>query len=85
MLQSRLYVGNINYRASEEDLRDLFGQYGNVKSVHLIERDGLKKGFGFVEFMSDSEASSAKSELDGKEFMTRELRVDFAKPREPRI
>lgn len=85
MLRSRLYVGNINYRASEEDLRDLFGQYGNVKSVHLIERDGLKKGFGFVEFMSDNEASSAKDELDGKEFMTRELRVDFAKPREPRL
>lgn len=85
MLQSRLYVGNINYRASEDDLRDLFSQYGNVKSVHLIERDGLKKGFGFVEFMTDSDASSAKSELDGKEFMTRELRVDFAKPREPRV
>jgi len=84
MEQARLYIGNINYRASEDDLKDLFGQYGNVKSVHLIERDGLKKGFGFVEFTSSHEASSAKTELDGKEFMTRELRVDFAKPREPR-
>jgi len=85
MQYSRLYVGNINYQASETDLKDLFSQYGDVKSVQLIERDGLKKGFGFVEYHSGNDASSAKEELDGKEFMTRELRVDFAKPREPRF
>lgn len=85
MQHARLYVGNINYQASENDLKDLFSQFGNVKSVQLIERDGLKKGFGFVEYHAHTDANSAKEELDGKEFMTRELRVDFAKPREPRF
>lgn len=81
---SRLYVGNINYKASEGEVSQFFSQYGNVKSVHLIEKDGLKKGFGFVEFASIEDATKAKNELDGKEFMHRELRIDFAKPKNSR-
>jgi len=78
METSKLYVGNLNFKAEKEDLFDLFGNYGE------IERDGLKKGFAFVEFSSPDAAKSAKEELDGKEFMSRTLRVDFATPREPR-
>ena len=84
METSKLYVGNLNFKAEKEDLFDLFGNYGEIVGVNVIERDGLKKGFAFVEFSSPDAAKSAKEELDGKEFMSRTLRVDFATPREPR-
>lgn len=82
MENANLYVGNINYKASSEDISELFGEYGNVTSVKLIERDGLKKGFGFVEFDSEDSAKNAQSSLNGQEFMGRNLRVDFARPRQ---
>ncbi len=82
MGNGNLYIGNINYKASVEDLNGLFGQHGNVISVKLIEKDGLKKGFGFVEFDSEESAKSAQEALNNQEFMGRNLRVDFARPRQ---
>ena len=73
------------YSASEQDVRELFSQYGDVLSVKLIvDRDtGKAKGFGFVE-MEDSEAEKAIDALNNSEFLGRNLRVNEAKPREPR-
>ena len=84
METSKLYVGNLSYQARSNDLRELFEAYGQVTDVHLIERDGMMKGFGFVEFATADEAKAAKTELDGKELLNRAMRVDFATPREPR-
>ncbi|MCL5269194.1 MAG: RNA-binding protein [bacterium] len=79
----RLYVGNLNYRANEEDLRRIFGAYGEVASVAVItdRETGRSKGFGFVEFSNDDEAKTAISELDGKEVDGRALKVNEARPR----
>ena len=82
METANLYIGNINYKASESDISALFGEYGNVTSVKLIEKDGLKKGFGFVEFDSAESAKNAQSALNEQEFMGRNLRVDFARPKQ---
>ncbi|MGP1450394.1 MAG: RNA recognition motif domain-containing protein [Wolinella sp.] len=80
-----IYVGNMAYSASEQDVRELFSQYGDVVSVKLIsDRDtGKAKGFGFVE-MEDAGADRAIEALNNKEFLGRNLRVNEAKPREPR-
>jgi RNA recognition motif-containing protein len=79
-----LYVGNINYQATEEDLKPLFSEYGEVISVKIINdrETGRSKGFGFVEM--ESGADTAVEELDGKEFQGRRLRVNEARPRAPR-
>jgi RNA recognition motif-containing protein len=82
MGNGNLYIGNINYKASAEDVNQLFGQYGNVINVKLIEKDGLKKGFGFVEFDSEESAKNAQNALNNQEFMGRNLRVDFARPKQ---
>ena len=82
MENANLYVGNMDYKATESDISELFGEFGNVTSVKLIERDGLKKGFGFVEFDSEDSAKKAQEALNGKDFMERSLRVDFARPRQ---
>ena len=76
-----LYIGNINYQATAEDLKPLFAEYGEVLSIKIIiDRDtGRSKGFGFVEL--ESGADSAVEELNGKEFQGRRLRVNPAKPR----
>ncbi len=79
-----LYVGNINYNATAEDLKPLFAEYGEVISVKIINdrETGRSKGFGFVEM--ESGAETAAEELDGKEFEGRRLRVNEARPRAPR-
>ena len=80
------YVGNISYNSSEDDLRDLFGRYGEVVDVRIItDRDsGRSKGFGFVEMSDDDQAKEAIEALDSKDFMGRDIRVNEARPREPR-
>jgi RNA recognition motif-containing protein len=82
-MSKKLYVGNLPFSASEEDIRDLFAQYGTVESVNLItDRDtGRPRGFGFVE-MSPEGADAAISALDQKEFGGRNLTVNEARPRE---
>jgi len=80
----KLYVGNLSYNTSEDELRDLFGAYGQPDSVKIImDRDtGRSKGFGFVEFANDQEARTAMSALNGKEVGGRALTVNEARPRE---
>jgi RNA recognition motif-containing protein len=81
-----IYCGNISYRMTEDDLRELFGEYGNVDDANvIIDRDtGRSKGFGFVEMANDTEANAAIKALDGMENGGRQLRVNEARPREPR-
>jgi cold-inducible RNA-binding protein len=79
----KLYVGNLPYTTSEEDLRNLFSQYGRVDSVAVItdRETGRSKGFGFVEFSDDGEAKNAISGLSGQEFGGRALTVNEARPK----
>jgi RNA recognition motif-containing protein len=80
-----IYVGNIPFSASENDIRDMFGAYGDVVSVKLVEdrETGRFRGFGFVE-MDDAGALAAIEALDGKDMGGRSLKVNEARPREPR-
>ncbi|TAJ45433.1 RNA recognition motif domain-containing protein [Methanofollis fontis] len=80
MQTSRLYVGNLNYATTEEQLGELFASYGDVTSVRVLER----KGFGFVEFATVEEAEKAMAALNETEFMGRTLRIDEARPPKPR-
>ena len=81
-----IYCGNIAYSTSEDDLRDLFGRHGEVTAVRVItDRDtGRSKGFGFVEMSDDDKGKEAIQALDGNDFMGRDLKVNEARPREPR-
>ena len=84
-MSKKVYVGNMNYGTAENQLRDLFAQYGEVLSVNIIvdRYTGKAKGFGFVEMNTDEEAHAAIEALNGFEFMGRQLRVNEAedKPR----
>ena len=79
-----IYVGNLSYQATEEDLRAVFADYGTVKRVVLpTDREtGRMRGFAFVEMAESAHEDSAISELDGAEWMGRQLRVNKARPRE---
>jgi RNA recognition motif-containing protein len=81
-----IYVGNLSFDASEADLTEVFSEYGTVKRVQLpTDREtGRMRGFGFVELSSDDEENKAIEALDGAEWMGRDLKVNKAKPREPR-
>ena len=85
-MEIKIYVGNMSYETSEEDLRTLFAQAGEVKSVALIkDRDtGRSKGFAFIEMATQSEAQKAISTYNGHKLNDRELTVNLAKPREER-
>lgn len=80
MLGSRLYVGNLKYGVTSEQLNELFGGFGQVKYAKVMEG----KGFGFVEMGTVSEAETAMSSLNGQEFLGRQLRIDEARPRQER-
>jgi RNA recognition motif-containing protein len=79
-----IYVGNLSYRATEDDLKEVFTEYGDVKRISLpMDREtGRMRGFAFVELADESKEDSAISELDGAEWMGRQLKVNKAKPRE---
>ncbi|MGK7908646.1 MAG: RNA recognition motif domain-containing protein [Synechococcus sp.] len=81
-----IYVGNLSYDATEDDIRSVFSEYGSVKKVQLpTDRDtGRKRGFGFVEMDSDAEETAAIEALDEAEWMGRSLKVNKAKPRTER-
>ncbi|MGG6296522.1 RNA recognition motif domain-containing protein [Leptolyngbya sp. AN02str] len=81
-----IYIGNLSYEATAEDITDIFSEYGTVKRVQLpTDREtGRPRGFGFIEMSSDEEESAAIEALDGAEWMGRDLRVNKAKPREER-
>lgn len=85
-MEVKLYVGNLSYQTTENDLRTLFAKAGQVASVALIkDRDtGNSKGFAFVEMSTQAEAQKAVSMLNGFSLEDRELKVNLAKPREER-
>ena len=79
-----IYVGNLSYQVTQEDITNVFSDYGTVKRVNLpTEREtGRPRGFGFVEMNTESEEEKAIEALDGAQWMGRELKVNKAKPRE---
>ncbi len=85
-MSMKLYVGNLSFNTSNQDLSDLFAQIGTVETATVVEdRDtGRSRGFGFVEMASKEDGERAIEELNGKEVDGRELKVNEAKPRENR-
>ncbi|NEQ25182.1 MAG: RNA-binding protein [Microcoleus sp. SIO2G3] len=81
-----IYVGNLSYEVTQEDLSAVFAEYGSVKRVQLpTDREtGRLRGFGFVEMATEAEEAAAIDALDGAEWMGRDLKVNKAKPRENR-
>ena len=81
-----IYVGNLSYDVTQDDLNAVFAEYGTVKRVQLpLDREtGRPRGFGFVEMSTEAEETAAIEALDGAEWMGRDLRVNKAKPREER-
>jgi RNA recognition motif-containing protein len=82
-----IYVGNLAYSLTEDELAKEFANYGEVISTKIIvdrENNNRSKGFGFIEMSDDSAAKKAIEELNGKEVAGRTLRVNEAKPRQPR-
>lgn len=80
MQGSKLYVGNLSYSVTNEQLEELFANQGTVNSVNIIEG----KGFGFVEMSSSEEAEKAMEALNNTEFNGRPLKIDEARPQKPR-
>jgi RNA recognition motif-containing protein len=85
-MDNKLYVGNLPYAASEEDIKTHFSKAGTVTSVALIidRATGRAKGFGFVELSTGEEAQKAISMFNGQDFMGRSITVNVARPREER-
>jgi RNA recognition motif-containing protein len=85
-MSMKLYVGNLAFQTSSEDLQQLFAQAGTVESASVVEdRDtGRSRGFGFVEMASKEEGEAAITQFNGKEFNGRNLTVNEARPREDR-
>jgi RNA recognition motif-containing protein len=83
---NRLYVGNLSFRATSEDLREAFAAHGEVTDVHIVQdrETGQSRGFAFVTMGSDAEAKAAISGLDGQSLDGRALRVNEAEERQQR-
>lgn len=81
-----IYVGNLSYDVTQEDLEQTFAEYGTVSRVHMpTDREtGRFRGFAFVEMKAEAEEDAAIEALDGAEWMGRDLKVNKAKPRENR-
>jgi RNA recognition motif-containing protein len=85
-VSNRVYVGNVNFRTTEEGLRSLFSGYGEVVSVRMItdRETGRYRGFSFVEMATEEQANAAVEALNGTELDDRPLKVNIAHEREPR-
>ena len=85
-MSTKLYVGNLAFQTTNQDLQDLFAQAGTVQSTNVVEdRDtGRSRGFAFVEMSTNAEAAAAIDQFNGKELGGRALKVNEAKPREMR-
>ena len=83
---ANIYVGNLSYEATEEEVRQLFAEFGDVSSVSLItdRETGRLRGFGFVEMSDDAAAKAAIEGLNGKEIAGRTLTVNEARPKTSR-
>ena len=81
-----IYIGNLSYEVNQQDLNEVFAEYGNVKRVHIpTDREtGRVRGFAFVEMESEADEDKAIETLDGAEWMDRQLKVNKARPRENR-
>jgi len=79
----KIYVGNLSYNTTDEDLKEAFEKFGTVESAVVVKDkiDGRSKGFGFVEMSSESEAKEAIEGMDGQELNDRALKVNESKPR----
>lgn len=84
-MPKRIYVGNLPFTSTEDDVRNMFAEYGNVIAVDLVtDRDsGRPRGFGFVE-MEEDDANAAIAALNGTSLGGRDLKIAEARPREPR-
>jgi RNA recognition motif-containing protein len=82
----KLYVGNLSYEVTSDELQNVFSEFGQVQSATVIidKMSNRSKGFGFVEMEDDASADNAISSLDGKEYKGRNLRVNEAKAQESR-
>lgn len=85
-MAKKLFVGNLPYTITDDQLRDIFSAQGSVESASIIinKQTGRSKGFGFVEMSNDEEAQKAIDELNGKEYEGRSLVVSEARPMQPR-
>ena len=85
-MNMKLYVGNLSFNTTDGDLNDLFAQAGTVESARIVtDRDtGRSRGFGFVEMADRTDGETAISQLNGREVNGRALKVNEAKPQEPR-
>ena len=81
-----IYVGNLSYEVDQNDLNEVFGEYGKVKRIHIpTDREtGRVRGFAFVEMESEADEDKAIEDLDGAEWMERTLKINKARPRENR-
>ena len=82
-MSEKLFVGNLSYETTSDEIRDLFSEVGPVESCQVItdRETGRSKGFGFVEMNSKAEANAAKVKFDGQDLHGRALKVDEAKPK----
>ena len=80
-----IYVGNLSYKVSDQELQEVFEEFGEVMSAKVIKdrETGRSKGFGFVEMGNDAEAQAAIDELDGSEINGRIVKVNKARPKQP--
>jgi RNA recognition motif-containing protein len=85
-MATKLYVGNLPFQTTSDDLRDHFAQAGNVESAQVVEdrMTGRSRGFGFVEMTTPEEAAAAIEQFNGKDFKGRNLTVNEARPRTDR-
>ncbi|MFC1787974.1 RNA recognition motif domain-containing protein [Patescibacteria group bacterium] len=83
-MENKLFVGNISWDASDDDLKNLFAEHGEVASARIVtdKFSGRSRGFGFVEMGSEEAAQAAVAALDGKDFMGRDIAVNVARPKE---
>jgi len=79
----KLFVGNLSFQTVEDDLRELFGSFGEIDDIYVVEdrQTGRSRGFAFVNFLDRDAAVTAAKELDGTEFMGRNIRVNEATPK----
>jgi RNA recognition motif-containing protein len=82
-MSKQIYAGNLSYQMTDETLRDLFSQHGEVSSVKIIRYpdSGKSKGFGFIEMVNDDEADNAIQKLNGTDVLGRSIRVNVARPK----
>ncbi len=82
----RIYCGNLSFRATEDDVRQLFAPFGEVTDCHLVadRETGRSRGFAFVEMATDEQAKAAIAALDGQDHQGRNLKINEAQPREER-